>query len=290
MREMPETDGKVRSLEKLRKSMADSRSLLKEHGLKDQSVIDAVDALTRLNELVMDPSEEDLQEIGVLFEKIRDATDDITKIVPLFAGTVSQLGQWFQWAMMERSLVVGKHTIEIEPIETEGYILDIGGGGEGIIGKLNGRDAISIDLSFLTRQDSESLKILMDASDLKFLSSQFEVAAAFFTFMYIENDDHPKVFREVHRVLKDRGRFLIWDSRIPESFEDKRFFVLPLEILLPDERVESVYGAKLDHQSLPYFKGLASRSGFEVAGEWEKEEIFFLELKKLPSDNTPEIS
>jgi len=287
---MPETDDKVRSLGKLQKSMADSRSLLKKHGSKDQSVIDAVNALTRLDELVVSPSEEALQEIGVLFEKIRDATDDITKIVPLFADTVSQLGEWLQWTMMESSLVVGKHTIEIEPIETEGYILDIGGGGEGIIGKLNGRDAISIDISFLTHQDSDSLKILMDASDLKLLSCQFELAVAFFTFMYIENDDHPKVFREVHRVLKDGGRFLIWDSRIPESFEDKRFFVLPLEILLPDETVEATYGVKLDHQSLPYFKGLASRSDFEVAGEWEKEEIFFLELKKLPPDNVPEIS
>ena len=206
MREMPETDAKVRSIEKLRKSMADSRSLLKKHGLKDQSVIDAVNTLTRLDELVVNPSEEDFQEIGVLFEKIRDATDDITKIVPLFADTVSQLGQWFQSTVMERSLVVGKHTIEIEPIETEGYILDIGGGGEGIIGKLNGRDAISIDLSFLTHQDSDSLKILMDASDLKFLSCQFEVAAAFFTFMYIENNDHQKVFMEVpHMGFQNSG-------------------------------------------------------------------------------------
>ena len=287
MREMPETDGKIRSPEKLQKSMADSRSLLEKHGLKDQSVIDTVNALTKLDKLVVNPSEEDLQEIGVLFEKIRDATDNITKIAPMFADTITHLGQWFQWTMMERSLVVGKHTIEIEPIETEGYILDIGGGGEGIIGKLNGRDAISIDLSFLTRQDSDSLKILMDASDLKFLSCQFEVAAAFFTFMYIENDDHPKVFREVHRVLKDGGRFFIWDSRIPESFEDKRFFILPLEILLPDERIESTYGVKLDHQSLSYFKGLASITGFEVAREWEKEEIFFLELKKILPDKHP---
>lgn len=194
MIEMPETDGKVISLEKLRKSMANSRSLLEKHGLKDQSVIDAVNAFTKLDELMVNPSEEDLREIGVLFEKLCGATDAINKIVPLFADTVSQLGQWFEWTIMERSLVVGKHSIEIEPIETEG-----------IIGKLNGRNAISIDLSFLTRQDSDSLKILMDASDLKFLSCQFEVAAAFFTFMYIENDNHWKVFREVHRVLKGLG-------------------------------------------------------------------------------------
>ena len=289
MREMPEVDVADRTFKKLRKSIADSKSLLEKHRLKGQSVIDAIDALTRLDKLVVDPSEEELQEIGVQFEKIRGGTDDIIKYVPLFADTVNQLGQWFEQTMMKRSLVVGRHTIEIEPIKTEGYILDIGGGGEGIIGRLNGRDAISIDLSFLTRQDNDSLKILMDATDLKFLSSQFDVAASFFTFMYIENNDHLKVFKEVHRVLKDRGRFLIWDSRIPERFEDKRFFVLPLEILLPDERVESVYGAKLDQQSLAYFKGLAARSGFEVVEEWVKNEIFFLELKKCPSDTTPNI-
>ena len=106
------------------------------------------------------------------------------------------------------------------------------------------------------------------------------MAAAFFTFMYIENDYHLKVFEEVYRVLKDRGRFLIWDSRIPEQFEDKRFFSLPLEIMLPNERIESVYGSKLDQQSLAYFKGLATRSDFEVKREWVKDEIFFLELKK----------
>jgi len=213
VREMHDEDVSERTLEKLRKSLVDSKSLLEKHRLKGQSEIDVINALTRLDKLVVDPSEEELQEIGVLFEKLRGGTEDIMKYLPMFADIVNQLGQWFQQTMMERSLVVGKQTIEMEPIKTEGYILDIGGGGEGIIGKLNGRDAVSIDLSFLTRPDNDSLKILMDASDLKFLSSQFDVAAAFFTFMYIENNDHLKVFREVHKVLKDRGRFLIWDSR-----------------------------------------------------------------------------
>jgi SAM-dependent methyltransferase len=280
MREMPEIDTAVNTIKKLRKSIADSKLLLDKYISESKSVMDVIDALTRLDDLMIDPSEENLQEIGVLFEKYRSATDEIIKIVPMFADTVNQLGQWYQKTMMKRSLVVDKHTIEMEPIETDGYILDIGGGGEGIIGKLNGRKVISIDLSFLTRQDSECMKILLDATDLKFLSSQFDVAAAFFTFMYIENDDHLKVFEEVHRVLKDRGRFLIWDSRIPEQFEGKQFFSLPLEIMLPDERLESVYGAKLDQQSLVYFKGLAARLGFEVIGEWVKDETFFLELKK----------
>ena len=110
MREMPEMDAAVGTLENLRKSMADSKSLLKKHRSTGKPVIDAIDALTRLDELMVDPSEEGLQEIGVLFEKIRGATDDIKKFVPFFADTVNQLGQWFEQTMMERSLVVGKHT------------------------------------------------------------------------------------------------------------------------------------------------------------------------------------
>jgi hypothetical protein len=41
--------------------------------------------------------------------------------------------------------MVEQQTIEIRPIKTDGFILDIGGGGEGIIGKLNGMQVVAID-------------------------------------------------------------------------------------------------------------------------------------------------
>ena len=41
--------------------------------------------------------------------------------------------------------VMEHQTIEINPIKTDGFILDIGGGGEGIIGKLNGEQVVAID-------------------------------------------------------------------------------------------------------------------------------------------------
>ncbi|MFB0543511.1 MAG: class I SAM-dependent methyltransferase [Candidatus Bathyarchaeia archaeon] len=186
-----------------------------------------------------------------------------------------------------------KHTIELHPIKTEGFILDIGGGGEGIIGKLMGRKVIAIDISSSELEeareretDKESLKIVMDASDLKFLSESFDVATSFFALMYIENDLHQKVFNEVNRVLKENGRFLIWDVRIPERVKDARGFTIPLEIILPDEKVGTGYGVKWDKQDLEYFKGLATRTGFKVLGEWKKDEIFFLELLKHTSGAT----
>ena len=40
---------------------------------------------------------------------------------------------------------VETQSIGLTPIETDGFILDIGGGGRGIIGKLNGRQVVAID-------------------------------------------------------------------------------------------------------------------------------------------------
>ena len=61
-----------------------------------------------------------------------------------------------------------KHTVEMHPIETDGFILDIGGGGEGIISRLNGRQVVAIDPSSseLEETKNEGLKVVMDATDL----------------------------------------------------------------------------------------------------------------------------
>jgi hypothetical protein len=58
-------------------------------------------------------------------------------------------------------------SIELSPLETKGFILDIGGGGEGIIGKLNGTQVVAIDTSEreLAETKNEALKVVMDATD-----------------------------------------------------------------------------------------------------------------------------
>jgi ubiquinone/menaquinone biosynthesis C-methylase UbiE len=172
---------------------------------------------------------------------------------------------------------------ELSPIQTEGFILDIGGGGEGIIGKLNGKQVVAIDISEeeLHETRNEALKVLMDATDLRFLSKSFDVCTAFFCFMYIPNNKHLKVFREVYRVLKDHGKFLIWDVKIPEKSGDYNIFVVRLKVRLPNEEVETGYGTKWDKlQTIEYFKGLARKTKFKVIKEWSKSEIFYLEMEK----------
>jgi len=174
-------------------------------------------------------------------------------------------------------------SIELNPVETEGFILDIGGGGEGIIGKLNGKQVIAIDTSKeeLQETQNEALKIVMDAADLKFLSNSFNVFTAFFSLMYIPRYKHLKVFREAYRVLKDHGKFLLWDARIPEKSEDYEGFVVRLKVRLPNEEIETGYGTKWDKvQNIEYFKELAQKTKFKVTNEWIKGEIFFLEMQK----------
>lgn len=186
--------------------------------------------------------------------------------------------------MKEEYYAIEKQTIEMKPIETDGNILDIGGGGEGIIGRLNGRQVIAIDtrIKELEETKNDSLKIVMDATDLKFLPSSFDAATSFFSLMYIKKEHHLTVFEEVHKVLKEGGKFYLWDVRIPSKHVDKPIFAMFLEVLLPNGKVETGYGVGWDdkEQDLDYFRELAGRSAFKILEEWTREELFYLELRK----------
>jgi len=173
-------------------------------------------------------------------------------------------------------------SVELSRIETDGFILDIGGGGEGIIGKLNGKQVIAIDTSEKELEDTqnEALKVIMDATDLKFLPESFDVCTAFFSLMYIPNNRHLKVFKETYRVLKNHGKFLVWAVRIPEKRGDYKAFIVRLQIQLPNEEIEAGYGAKWKMQNIEYFKELAQKTKFRIISEWSKGEIFYLEMSK----------
>ena len=112
--------------------------------------------------------------------------------------------------------------VSLDPIECDGWILDVGGGGEGVIGRLMGKCVIAIDP--LKRELEEAapgpLKVVMDATDLQFLDETFPVVTSFFTLMYIKRPQLKKVFEEVHRVLKPGGEFLIWDGILPSKPKD----------------------------------------------------------------------
>lgn len=176
-------------------------------------------------------------------------------------------------------------SISLTPLKTEGYILDIGGGGEGIIGQLMGERVIAIDLykEELDEAPEGPLKVVMDARDLNFLDETFNMVTAFFTLMYIHNRDHKWVFQEVYRVLKPGGEFLVWDVVVPPQPEDaKDIFVVPVEIELKDKLIKTAYGTswKGKEQDYAYFEKIALDAGFDVLEKDEYDEVYFIRLGK----------
>jgi SAM-dependent methyltransferase len=173
----------------------------------------------------------------------------------------------------------------VNDFDAPGYILDIGGGGEGVIGKLKGEQVIAIDPNRRELEEAPAgpLKIVMDARDLQFLDGSFSTATSFFTLMYIKGPDHAKVLSEVCRVLKPGGRFFIWDVIFPPRVDsEKDVAVVSLLVRLPDEEITAGYGHLWpdEGRDLSHYVTSAENAGFNVLARWEENQVFFLELRK----------
>lgn len=175
--------------------------------------------------------------------------------------------------------------VVVKDFDYPGLILDIGGGGEGVIGRLKGARVIAVDISKRELEDAPDgpLKVVMDARDLKFVDGSFQAATSFFTLMYIRGSDHPKVFSEVFRVLKPGGTFLVWEVVLPRRLdESKDVVVIPLTIKLPGEEIGTGYGTRWPEkrQDLSYYRQVAEAAGFQVAAAKEEGQQLFLELRR----------
>ena len=159
--------------------------------------------------------------------------------------------------------------IEIKDIKNKGFILDIGGGGEGIIGYLKGKQVIAIDPKKRELENASSgpLKIIMDARELKFLDESFETVTAFYSLMYMNEETQQTVLEEAYRVLKSKGEFIFWEISLKQPFDrSKRGYIIPLKVKLPDTVIETGYGNPWpeDSHDLNYYEQLAEGIGFSI--------------------------
>jgi SAM-dependent methyltransferase len=182
-----------------------------------------------------------------------------------------------------------RQEITIPNFEASGWILDLGGGCRGTIGRMKPDQVVAIDISprELKEAPTNFLKIVMDASDLKFLDSAFHTETAFFSLMYMPPSIHQKVFAEAYRVLQPGGRWLIWDAVVPAASDEpggKRFTIY-LRTKLPSETIDYGYSIARYDRVLdpPYYIALAKDCGFEVAALKEQDsprKTFLLELRR----------
>lgn len=167
-----------------------------------------------------------------------------------------------------------------------GWILDFGGGGEGIVGQVKGTQVISIDrrkseLKEALERNCKALLIEMDGTNLKFLDNTFPTATTFFSLMYVR-ENLKQIFKEIYRVLKPGGKFLIWDANLAlPSNSEKKVVAMYLEITLPSGKVvETGYGTRKSHQKLEDIIETGKKVGFEAIKSENSEVQFYLELKK----------
>lgn len=143
-----------------------------------------------------------------------------------------------------------------------GSILDLGGGGEGIIGRIYGSSVTAIDIrqEELDEAPQGPKKLLMDACDLQFEDNSFDNVTAFFFFLYLPKEQHPKALFEAFRVLKEKGRLYIWDAEVKEANP----FTIELDIDANGENVHTTYGVAKENaaQDAHSITAAAKEAGF----------------------------
>ncbi len=162
----------------------------------------------------------------------------------------------------------------------KGSILDIGGGGEGIIGLIYQTQVTAID----NRQDELDeapvgfIKVLMDACNLKFKDNSFENVTLFYTLMYIEKEKQAKAIQEAYKVLKDEGHLYIWDTNIKVANP----FLVNLNINASGSIINTTYGIYKENafQDDKYFKVICENVGFRLIEEFVENNQFYLHFIK----------
>ncbi|MFW6247231.1 MAG: class I SAM-dependent methyltransferase [bacterium] len=188
-------------------------------------------------------------------------------------------------SQQERYYTLKTQNVNLNNLTVKGKILDIGGGGEGIIGQVLGDKVVAIDKlkEELEEAPEGPLKVVMDAKELKFLAKSFNSVTSFFTLMYIEKKYHKQVFKEIYRVLKPDGCFKLWDTKIPKyKGGEKDIYLVPLEINMGSKIITTTYGVLWPgrEQNIKNFIKLGKNIGFEVENYKEKDDTFFINFKK----------
>ncbi|HHY63279.1 MAG TPA: GNAT family N-acetyltransferase [Bacillota bacterium] len=183
-------------------------------------------------------------------------------------------------------------TINLSGLTAPGLVLDVGGGGEGIIGSVLGRQVVAIDIlrEELEESSNDALRLVMDARSMQFLDGSFDEATCFFSLMYMSPESIPRVLSEIFRVLAPGGRLRIWDAEIPPAKPGDDLFIIELKIVTGAGATTCAYGVGWPDksQNCSAIAHIAQDCGFELLGQAESGQTFYLSLLK-PYSNVCEI-
>ena len=165
--------------------------------------------------------------------------------------------------------------------ELDGRILDIGGGGDGVIGRLYTNQVVAIDI----RQDELDEapigfeKIVMDATHLEFNDNSFDHVTSFYTLMFMSTEEQKRAISEATRVLVKGGDLHIWDCDILSAYPEP--FFVDVAVQLPNEHISTTYGVgKMDAQDETSITELCLNAGLVLVSQNRGKYGFYLRFKK----------
>ena len=113
--------------------------------------------------------------------------------IAVFCFALPAAAQHMSRPPAEQIWLAPRQSVPVLDFPAKGLILDIGGGGWGVIGQLKGKQVVAVDLrkrEFEEAPGEPLIKIIMDARDLKFLDKTFDPATVSFAFMCLAPADH----------------------------------------------------------------------------------------------------
>ena len=166
----------------------------------------------------------------------------------------------------------------------KGKILDIGGGGEGIIGRLYTSQVVAIDNCQAELDEAPDCfeKVFMDARFMTFSDDIFDHVTFFYSLMFMSAKAQREGILEAARVVKPGGCIHIWDCDITCAYPEP--FCVDILVKLPEEKIKTTYGVgKREPQSKSQMLELCLEAGFLLQEEQNHDCGFYLMLRK-PSD------
>jgi len=160
---------------------------------------------------------------------------------------------WITGIFNRKMHVCAQQPISLDKSDFRGEIIDLGGGGEGVIGQLMGDQVTAIDIREDELKDAPNgpKKVVADARALPFNDETFDCATAFYFLLYLKPEDYLLVFQEASRVLKRGGQFMIWDTVIPKTEKyGHKTYIVPVKIVLPNKKIQTAYGAPWKNREL----------------------------------------
>ncbi|MFW9849880.1 MAG: class I SAM-dependent methyltransferase [Candidatus Thorarchaeota archaeon] len=162
-----------------------------------------------------------------------------------------------------------QQTIELERILGEGNIIDIGGGGEGLVSRIEGIRVYAVDVQMdeileARIHNPPSNWIVADAINLPFGSNTFDIATLWFSLGYMKEWSIKKsVFQDIYRVLKKGGGINIKAIKI-DCQED--MLVFRADYSLPDGTLSRTgYGVKgKQNQTVETVTNCLRKTGFVI--------------------------